>query len=97
MRDDRVRTADARDRAAGGRDLRGRVDRGGAAGRAWSAVAGTGTWQCTTTRRGAQRNHDCVIRGGDRLLIVRAIAWRDSARVTAFLDEFRAAAPACVP
>lgn len=66
-------------------------------GGAWSAVADTGTWQCTTTRRGAQRNHDCVIRGGDRLLIVRAIAWRDSARVTAFLDEFRAAAPACVP
>lgn len=64
---------------------------------AWSGVAGNGVWQCTTTRREDQRNHDCVIRQGDRLLIVRAIAWRDSARVTSFLDEFRAAAPACVP
>lgn len=65
-------------------------------GGAWSAAAGQGVWQCTTTRSNDQRNHDCVIRGGDRLLIVRATAWRDSKRVTAFLEAFKAAAPACV-
>lgn len=52
----------------------------------WLAVAQP-TWTCATTRQGRQRNTVCVVRRGERLVVVRAIAWRRSARVDAYLRE----------
>jgi hypothetical protein len=67
-----------------------RDDRG-----AWRDVAQPG-WACTTSRRGRQRDATCVVRRGDRLAVVRAIAWRRSPRVDAYLRELAVATEACL-
>ncbi|MBL8625999.1 MAG: hypothetical protein JNK64_32085 [Myxococcales bacterium] len=67
-----------------------RDDRGG-----WQAVA-QAAWACATTRRGSQRDTECVVRRGERLAVVRAIAWRRSTRVDAYLRELAVATEACL-
>jgi hypothetical protein len=61
----------------------------------WQDVAQP-AWTCATTRSGRQRDTRCVVRRGERLAIVRAIAWRPSARVDAYLRELAVATDACL-
>lgn len=69
-----------------------RDDRGG-----WDKLAGRGTWACTgASPDGTGPGFTCVQRRGDRLAVVRALAWRRSARVEAYRATLLPAAEACL-